>query len=49
MDIKQAIASSLAQSDMIVDAYLADLTPQELLARPTPGAFSAANFAAQAR
>jgi DinB superfamily len=38
MDIKQAIVASLNQSDFIVDAYLADLTPQELLARPCGGA-----------
>jgi hypothetical protein len=38
MDIKQGILSSLAQSDMVVGAYLADLTSEELLARPLPGA-----------
>ena len=38
MDIKQAIVSSLAQTDMIVNAYLSDLKPEELLVRPIPGA-----------
>src|SRR5262249_46530255 len=38
MDIKQAIISGLGQADSIVDAYLADLTPAELLVRPAPGA-----------
>jgi uncharacterized damage-inducible protein DinB len=38
MDIKQAIAANFASSDMLVDAYLADLTPQELLVRPASGA-----------
>ena len=36
MDIKQAIVSSLAQTDMIVYGYLADLKPEELLVRPIP-------------
>ena len=38
MDIKQAIAANFASSDMVVEAYLKDLAPEELLARPTPGA-----------
>jgi DinB superfamily len=36
MDIKQAIHSSLAQADMVVEAYLADLKDDELLVRPIP-------------
>ncbi len=38
MDIKQAVTSSLAPSDFLVDAFLADMTPAELLARPCNGA-----------
>ena len=38
MDIKQAIQTSLAQADGIVNGYLADLRPAELLARPCAGA-----------
>src|SRR5262245_29260026 len=38
MDIKQAIASNFSASDMIVNGYLADLAPEELLVRPVPGA-----------
>jgi hypothetical protein len=37
MDIKQAITATLAHSDAICDAYLADLTPAELFARCVPG------------
>ena len=37
MDTKQAIVTSLAQSDVIVDGYLADLTPEQMLKRPAPG------------
>ncbi|MEX0679361.1 MAG: DinB family protein [Pirellulales bacterium] len=36
MDIKQAIHSSLAQADMIVNAYLGDLKGEDLLVRPVP-------------
>jgi hypothetical protein len=38
MDIKQGIATSLGQSDFVVNAYLADITPQEMLSRPCGGA-----------
>jgi hypothetical protein len=38
MDTKQAILTNLQQSDAVVDAYLQDLAPQELLVRPVPGA-----------
>jgi hypothetical protein len=38
MDLKQAIVATLSQSDFIVEAYLADLTDKELLARPCDGA-----------
>jgi hypothetical protein len=34
MDIKQAIAATMNHSDFIVNGYLSDITPQELLARP---------------
>lgn len=37
MDIKQAIASSLAQADFVVQAYLADMKDGDLLVRPIPG------------
>lgn len=38
MDLKQAVRTTLAQSDFIVNAYLADLTPKEMMARTCPGA-----------
>jgi len=38
MDVKTAVATTLNQSDFFVDAYLADLAPDELLARPCGGA-----------
>lgn len=38
MDIKQAIKANMAAADFMVNAYLADLTPEEMLARPVPGA-----------
>jgi hypothetical protein len=38
MDVKQAIRTSLAQADMVVNSYLADLEPEELFVRPLPGA-----------
>jgi hypothetical protein len=38
VEIKQAFASNLAMSDFIVEAYLKDLTPQEMFARPCDGA-----------
>jgi hypothetical protein len=38
VDIKQSIATSLAQADMVVNSYLKDLTPEELLVRPVAGA-----------
>lgn len=38
MDTKQAIRSSLSTSDFLVNRYLDDLAPEELLARPVPGA-----------
>jgi hypothetical protein len=37
MDIQQAIRSSLAASDFVVNMYLADITADEMLARPVPG------------
>jgi len=37
MDIKQAIRASLNQSDFLVNGYLADITPEELVARPCKG------------
>jgi uncharacterized damage-inducible protein DinB len=37
MDTKQAIRTSLAQADNIVQGYLSDLTDAELLARPCKG------------
>ena len=38
MDIKDAIRTTFEMSDLLVEAYLADLTPQELLTRPAPDA-----------
>jgi hypothetical protein len=37
MDTKQLIRSNLSQADFTVNAYLADLTDEELLVRPVPG------------
>jgi hypothetical protein len=37
VDIKQAIRFNISGADMIVNAYLADLSPQELLTRAVPG------------
>jgi hypothetical protein len=37
MDVKQAIRASLEPADFLVQKYLADLTPAELLARPCKG------------
>lgn len=38
MNSKDWIRHSLQSSDFLVDAYLADITPAEMLARPVPGA-----------
>jgi DinB family protein len=38
MDIKQAIAFNLSSSEYLVNGYLADLEPSDLLVRPVPGA-----------
>jgi hypothetical protein len=38
MNIRQAIKSNMTAADFIVNGYLADLTPEEMLARPAPGA-----------
>ena len=38
MDIRQAIRANLTSADFIVNGYLADLTPGEMLTRPVPGA-----------
>ncbi len=38
MDTKQAIRSSLNISDFLVNRYLDDITPGEMLVRPVPGA-----------
>jgi hypothetical protein len=37
MDTRQAIITGFAQADGIVNAYLADLSPVEMLVRPVPG------------
>lgn len=37
MELKQAIMATMTQADVVVDMYLADLTPAELLARACPG------------
>lgn len=36
MDFKDAVRSSLNVADFMVQGYLADLTPEELLTRPAP-------------
>jgi hypothetical protein len=38
MNVKDAIRSTLNIADFMVQAYLTDLTPQELLTRPAPDA-----------
>jgi DinB superfamily len=38
MDFKASICSSLAASDFIVQNYLEDISPEELLMRPVPAA-----------
>ena len=38
MDVRQAIASNLRQADFFIDAYLGDITPDEMMVRPVPGA-----------
>lgn len=38
MDFKDAIRASLGVADFMVNGYLADITPAELLDRPVPGA-----------
>jgi DinB superfamily len=38
MNFKDAIRSSLSIADFMVQGYLADITPQELLQRPAPDA-----------
>lgn len=38
MNSREALAAAFAQSNMITDAYLDDLTDEELLVRPTAGA-----------
>jgi hypothetical protein len=38
MNFKESICAALTGSDFIVQAYLGDLTPQELMSRPAPGA-----------
>jgi hypothetical protein len=38
MDIKQAVLFNLSSSETLVNGYLADLGPGDLLVRPVPGA-----------
>jgi hypothetical protein len=38
MDCKEAIRSSMNVSDFLVQGYLADITPEEMLIRPVPDA-----------
>jgi DinB superfamily len=38
MDIKDAIRSTFETADFLVEAYLSDLSPHELMMRPVPGA-----------
>src|SRR4051794_28795820 len=37
MDLKQAVRTTLNQSDFIVNGYLSDLTPDQMFARSSPG------------
>ena len=38
MDVRAAITAALSQSDIVVNVYLEDLKPDELLVRPAPKA-----------
>jgi DinB superfamily len=38
MDMKDAVRTTFDTADMLIQAYVADLTPQELLTRPAPDA-----------
>jgi hypothetical protein len=38
MDFKHAVRTTFEMADLITQAYLADLTPQEMLIRPAPDA-----------
>ena len=38
MDLKDAVRTTFETADLLVQAYLADLTPQEMLTRPAPDA-----------
>ena len=38
MDFKDSVRASLDAADFLVNAYLGDLTPQEMLVRPVPSA-----------
>ncbi len=42
MEFKDAIRTSMDTADFLVQAYLADLTPRELMSRPAPDANHAA-------
>jgi len=42
MDMKHAILSTCETADFLVQAYLSDLSPHELMMRPVPGANHAA-------
>jgi len=38
MDLKDAIRASMETADFLVEAYLSDFTPQEMMTRPAPDA-----------
>jgi hypothetical protein len=38
MNSKEAIRTTMTAADFFVDSYLSDITPQEMMVRPAPGA-----------
>jgi DinB superfamily len=38
MDLKDGVRTQLRMADFFVDSYLSDITPEEMLKRPAPGA-----------
>lgn len=38
MDSKEAIRTTMTAADFFIDSYLSDITPQEMMVRPAPGA-----------
>ena len=42
MNTKEAIRTTMNAADFMVESYLSDLTPEEMMVRPAPGANHAA-------